>query len=132
MLLKKNITCGVWLLDQRNFFQYVTISAAKLEIFWHAATSLSWALQTLQQSNINDNRDNNEKRKIIKKPGWEYLKTSVGIFQVGIFWVGIFRVGIHQAGVWLVRIFQVGLFRLGVFLIPECFAKLVSPPSRYE
>ena len=25
------------------------------------------------------------------RPGWEYLKTWAGIFQVKIFWVGLFR-----------------------------------------
>ena len=32
------------------------------------------------------------KEQKIKKLGWEYLKTWVGIFQVEIFCVGIFRV----------------------------------------
>ena len=31
------------------------------------------------------------KNKKIKKPGWEYLKSRLGISQVGISWVGIFR-----------------------------------------
>ena len=31
------------------------------------------------------------KKKKIKKLGWIYLKTWMGIFQVGVFWVEIFQ-----------------------------------------
>ena len=35
-----------------------------------------------------------KRNKKLKKPGWEYLKTWVGKFQVGNFWVGIHKGGV--------------------------------------
>ena len=40
--------------------------------------------------------------KKIKKRGWEYLKTWVGVFPGRVSLVGIFRVGIFRVGVFLI------------------------------
>ena len=69
-----------------------------------------------------------KRNKKLKKPGWEYLKTWVGKFQVGNFWVGI-----HKGGVWLVRIFWMGVFLISLLLSKKC-SKIycLRPVTNYQ
>ena len=58
-------------------------------------------------------------KKKIKRRGWEYLKTWVGIFRVGIFWVGIFRGELTRVEFDGWEFSGGGILRVEVFLIPS-------------